>query len=170
MQLRRVVYVVATLIAAFVVMKTMQEPVDNTPSTPSTNLLTEVDQDHFRSPAGLIYGPGSRHGHRLKHVVAHGSDEPNRPGPHGVFKEGDQTSIVELIDEAYLASSQRGKSRNEGNRQVLTVEMGRPIGYVGGQVGRRSGNPVCHHVRIVLEGMDVITAYPVNLPPQERVE
>ena len=167
MQLRRVLYVVATLIAAIIVVQAMQEPpVDDT----STTQLTQIEGDRYRSPAGLIYGPGSRHGHRLQHVLAHGQDDPKRDGPHGVFNDGDKESIVALIDEAYLAAGQRGESRSERNRQVLTVDMGRTVGYVGGQAGKRDGFPDCNHVRIVLEGMKVITAYPLAVGPRKSNE
>jgi hypothetical protein len=165
MQLRRVLYVVATLIAALIVVKSLPEPSD----TP-TRLLTQIGGERYRSPAGLIYGPGSQHGHRLKHVLAHGHDEPNRSGPHGVFNQGDEESIVRLIDEAYLVSAERGESRVEDGRRVLTVDMGRTIGYVGGQVGIRAGHPKCNHIRIILEGSNVITAYPLDVGPRDSDE
>ena len=45
-----------------------------------SDLLTEIRPDVFQSPAGLVYTPGSRHGHRLAHVMAHAHDDPCRCG------------------------------------------------------------------------------------------
>lgn len=162
MPIRRVLYVVATLIAALIILRSLP------PDRPTS--LVRIDGDRYRSPAGLIYGPGSQHGHRLQHVLAHGRDDSNRPGPHGVFIDGDQESIVRLIDEAYVAGGDRSESRLEGGRRELTVDMGRTIGYVGGQVGIRDGHPECDHIRIVLEGMNVITAYPLYVKARDSDE
>ena len=38
--------------------------------------------------------------------------------------------------------------------------MHRRIGYKGGRVGKDGGNPPLHRIRLVLEGRNVITAYP----------
>ena len=166
MQRRQMLYVVATLAAAaFIAFKSFQEPTNT-----ATSQLSQLEGDRYRSPAGLIYGPGSRHGHRLRHVLAHGGDDPGRSGPHGVFKDGSEEAVVSLIDEAYRAAPTNGESRMEGNREVLTVVMGRSIGYVGGQAGKRDGYPDCQHIRIVLEGMNVITAYPLDVGPRNSDE
>lgn len=126
--------------------------------------LTEGPRGVFRSSAGLVYGPGSRDGHRLKHVMAHCRDEPGRPGMHGVFSVDRQEDVVALLDEAYQRTA-RGRPlarrRDEQERTVWTVDMERSIGYVGGQVGNRRGRPTARHVRLVLEEDRVITAYPV---------
>ncbi|MCP4190826.1 MAG: hypothetical protein GY768_09380 [Planctomycetaceae bacterium] len=126
--------------------------------------LNEIQPNLFESPAGLIYAPGSQQGHRLKHVLAHSHDQPNRPGQHGVFSDASQNSIVGLIDEAYRRAQQGNSDRSEtdSDRQVWTVDMGREIGFVGGQVGRQRGHPKCRYLRIVLDGNRVITAYPVQ--------
>ncbi|MDG2381459.1 MAG: hypothetical protein P8N76_07285 [Pirellulaceae bacterium] len=126
--------------------------------------LKEIQPNVFESPAGLIYTPGSQQGHRLKHVLAHAQDQPNRPGQHGVFRDSSQDSIVGLIDEAYR-EAQKGnadRSGTDSERQVWTVHMGREIGFVGGQVGRQRGHPKCRYLRIVLDGKRVITAYPIQ--------
>jgi hypothetical protein len=49
----------------------------------------------------------------------------------------------------------------QGVRTVYTVDMGRSVGFVGGQTGAALGNPTASHIRLVLEGTDVITAFPV---------
>lgn len=126
--------------------------------------LREIRRDVFQSPAGLVYTPGSRHQHRLKHVMAHTRDEPDRPGPHGVFDAKDQAAVVALIDEAYEEARQgrADSSGSDSERQVWTVDMGRDIGYVGGQVGQQRNHPRCRQLRMVLDGTRVITAYPVR--------
>lgn len=126
--------------------------------------LKLIRRDVFESPAGLIYTPGSQHGHRLKHVLAHTEDQPDRPGQHGVFRDPAPATCVRLIDEAYRESltGKADSSGTDSERQVWTVDMGRDIGYVGGQVGQQRGHPSCYHLRIVLDGKRVITAYPVH--------
>jgi hypothetical protein len=126
--------------------------------------LRDVGQQVYQSPAGLRYGPGSREGHRLQHVMLHCKDQPDRPGSHGVFAGGiDET--IRIIDEAYRVAQQRGpptRVRRDGGRTIYTVDLDRKIGFVGGQTGKRTGHPPCHHVRLVLEGNRIITAFPVK--------
>ncbi|MEN0110724.1 MAG: hypothetical protein AAF805_08365, partial [Planctomycetota bacterium] len=43
----------------------------------------------YVSPAGLRYTRGSRHDHRIAHVLSHTRDEPGRDGSHGVFDDPD---------------------------------------------------------------------------------
>lgn len=129
----------------------------------SSGQLKELPGDVLVSPAGLQYTRGSQQGHRIKHVMVHARDEPNRPGQHGVFTVGGRDEIVALLDEAYVMSQQNSpnvRSKSDRDRTVLTVDMGRQIGYVGGQSGNRRGQPSARHLRIVLEGNRVITAYP----------
>lgn len=127
-------------------------------------ILRDVGRGVKESPAGLRYAPGSQEGHRLDHVMRHAQDQPNRPGKHGVF-EGDQREILTLIDEAYLAAKRgdRGVRRQrDGPRTIYTVDLQRRVGYVGGQVGRQRNHPAARGVRLVLEGSNVISAYPVQ--------
>jgi hypothetical protein len=118
----------------------------------------------YTSPAGLRYTRGSQHGHRLKHLLAHTRDEPNRPGPHGVFSVSDPHEVVALVDEAYLQALQgeRTRTEREGDRIVYTVDLGRTIGYVGGESGGRSGHPSVRRARLVVEDGRLITAFPVR--------
>jgi hypothetical protein len=124
--------------------------------------LTDLGNGVQRSTAGLVYAPGSQEGHRLKHVMRHDNDQPSRPGLHGVF-DGDADDLLAVIDEAYLlvrAGSPQVQSRREGDRMVHEVDLQRRIGFVGGQQGRRLGNPPATQVRLVLENDRVITAFP----------
>jgi hypothetical protein len=130
----------------------------------STPFLREIRTDVFESPAGLQYGPGSEEGHRLKHIMRHARDDPGRPGPHGVF-DGGQSEILALLDEAWLLARDGGpdvRTQQEDRRTIMTVNMGRRVGYVGGESGQRRGNPSASHVRLVLEGVQVITAFPLR--------
>jgi hypothetical protein len=124
--------------------------------------LTDLGDRVLRSTAGLLYTPGSQEGHRLRHVLRHDEDQPSRPGLHGVF-DGDAEELLVVLDEAYLlvkAGGPQVKSRREGQRMVHEVDLRRRIGFVGGQQGRRQGNPPATHVRLVLEDDRVITAFP----------
>lgn len=49
----------------------------------------------------------------------------------------------------------------QGNRTVHTTNMGRRVGYVGGQAGAALRNPGASHTKLVVEnGNQVITAFP----------
>ena len=69
-----------------------------------------------------------------------------------------------LLDEAYMKikSGGRGvrKQKQDYGITAYTVDMRRKIGFVGGQTGKRRNNPSTNHVRLVLQGDRVITAYP----------
>lgn len=131
-------------------------------SRPTWEGLQEVGQGVKESPAGLRYSPGGAEGHRLEHVLRHGQDQPQRPGRHGVF-DGTSDELLATIDEAYRlarSGSPQAQSRREGIRTVYDVDMRRRIGYVGGRTGKQLGHPAATHLRLVLEGNQVITAYP----------
>lgn len=124
--------------------------------------LRDIGNEILESPAGLRYLPGSADGHRLKHVLKHAADDPAKK-LHGVF-DGDQQSIVAMIDDAWRKSAKGGpdvRRQSQNDRQVVTVNLRRRIGYVGGQEGRRKQYPECRYLRLVLENKrEVITAYP----------
>lgn len=126
-------------------------------------VLTEVGRRVYESPAGVRYTPGSQQGHRLAHVMAHCRDNPDRGGQHGVFDTQDAAEVVLLVDEAYerAQSGRDTRTRKSDGRTTHTVNLRRRVGYVGGQSGKRRGYPPATHVRVVLEGDRLITAYPV---------
>ncbi len=140
---------------------------------PPSSAETPVDDDLERilqasrpgtyvSPAGLRYTRGSQHGHRLKHLMAHAQDQPERPGQHGVFQSSNAAEVVALVDEAYRLAL-AGKNTHieeEGNRSIYTINLGRKIGYIGGESGNRRGKPAARHLKMVLEGKNFVTAFP----------
>lgn len=137
----------------------------STRSQPELGQLRDLGGKVWESAAGLKYGPGSREKHRLLHIMRHAEDQPKRPGKHGVFLgDGDRKKVLALIDEAYLQALKGGRKvdkKQEGNRVVYTVDLGRRIGFVGGQVGNKQGKPSAYKIRLVLEGTNVITAFPL---------
>ncbi|MCA9015512.1 MAG: hypothetical protein KDA77_09310 [Planctomycetaceae bacterium] len=134
-------------------------------SQPESGQLRDLGGKVWESAAGLKYGPGSQEKHRLLHIMRHAEDQPDRPGKHGVFAgNGEQIKVLALIDEAYLQALKGGRNvqkKQEGNRVVYTVDLGRQIGFVGGQVGNQQGKPAAYKIRLVLEGTNVITAFPL---------
>ena len=121
-------------------------------------------RETYVSAAGLRYTRGSQQGHRLKHLMAHAKDKPNRPGQHGVFDSNDVGEVVSLVDEAYL-QAQTGRdtrTQQEDERIVYEVNLRRRIGYVGGTSGKRKNHPAAKHLRLVIQGDRVITAFPVR--------
>ncbi|TWT57939.1 hypothetical protein KOR42_13070 [Thalassoglobus neptunius] len=138
--------------------------VPNTEPDEQAPFLVEVSENIFESPAGLVYRSGSVDGHRVDHVLSHAEDIPSKP-IHGVFR-GDREEIFKLIDDAWKIAQTRGppqvETEQNRDRTVLTVDMKRPIGYVGGQSGKRQGHPECRKIRLVVEDQNVITAYPMR--------
>jgi len=134
------------------------------PGAQSTgSFLVPAGGKNLKSPAGLIYGTGSREGHRTKHVLHHAQDDPNRRGTHGVF-EANGDDVFRLIDEAYeLVKSKSRQVRSEKSRGNMAhvIDMKRKIGYKGGQSGNSKGRPPLYKVKLILQnGNQVITAYP----------
>ena len=125
----------------------------------------QISSKDWQTPAGLVYGPGSREGHRIKHVLKHAENMPKRPGKHGVFIIKVKDDVFQLVDEAYQIAIKRGppdvKKYQDGDRTVYTVNMKRKVGYIGGQYGEKNNNPPAYKIRFVLEGKNVITAFPM---------
>lgn len=132
---------------------------------PEPGQLRDLGGKVWESVAGLRYGPGSQEKHRLLHVMRHAEDQPDRPGKHGVFAGGgERKKVLALIDEAYFKALKGGKNveiKKQGGRVIYTVNMGRRIGFVGGQAGNKKGRPGAYKIRLVLEGTNVITAFPL---------
>ena len=129
------------------------------------DFLTEIGNETWRSPAGLVYGPGSREGHRLKHLARHLQDDPDRD-IHGVFTGG-MDEVLEWLDEAYQLSKKDSDQvvvKPQGNRTTIEAELTEVIGFVGGEAGRESENPETRRLRLVVEGDRVITAFPIWPP------
>lgn len=132
------------------------------PTRPATvDDLIRSDRETYTSPAGLRYSRGTAHRHHLRHLMAHTRNEPGRP-VHGVFDNSDVNGVVRLVDEAYerAIAGREARKRTEGDRTVYVVDMGRRVGYVGGQSGARRGHPAAERIQLVLVGKKFITSYP----------
>lgn len=125
-------------------------------------LLRETGPDRYMSPQGLQYLPGSAEGHRLEHLRRHTKDQPSRSGKHGVF-DGGMEGALATIDNAYerAKKKQRTTKQIDRSRTIYTVDMGRRVGYVGGREGNRRHRPMARRVKLVLDGTQVITAFPL---------
>ena len=125
-------------------------------------LLKDTGREVYVSPAGLRYTRGSEEGHRLKHLEKHLKDIPDRPGKHGVFG-GDMAQALRWIDDAYTRGKQGAKGvrqRDEDGRTVFEVPFTKTIGFIGGRDGKRENNPDAKRLRLVVDGDQVITAFP----------
>jgi Pretoxin HINT domain/Short repeats of unknown function len=110
--------------------------------------LIPIGADRYRTPAGLEYGPGSVHGHRIFHVMSHGLPDPTKPA-HSVYLLRPGESILGIVDEAWL-SSQRALVSTQGIKTVWVTDMGRII-------GTRGEKYICV---VVKYGVDMVTAFP----------
>lgn len=127
----------------------------------STSGLTDLGNGTFRSKRGLFYGadPNPAFASRVDHVLAHGVDNVSRP-VHGVFTG----RALDLTDEAWgLAQTGGAFTVQQGQRTLYFVDMGRPVGYVGGQAGAATGNPTVNYVQLVMQnGDELVTSFPVS--------
>jgi hypothetical protein len=127
-------------------------------------ILKDLGRNRFESPEGLVYGPGSEEGHRLKHIERHLEDQPSRPGPHGVF-DGDMKEFLVAIDRAFAMANKgaKGSSKKEDDGAIVyEATFEKPIGFLGGTDGKRRKNPALKKMRVVVRGKSVITAFPVQ--------
>jgi hypothetical protein len=132
------------------------------PSQSVEDYLKEVGKNRFESPAGLIYKPGSEEGHRLKHIERHLKDIPDRPGSHGVF-DGSMVEFLIAIDDAVTRAKRKlkGTSMEEDDgAMVYEAAFDKPIGFLGGETGKRKKNPKVKKMRVVVQDDAVITAFP----------
>jgi hypothetical protein len=128
---------------------------------PPPGKLKLIGKNVFRSTAGLIYGSGSREGHRLKHA----KDDLSKP-VHGVF-DGDRDQILRWIDLAYMKTAQGGgdvRKRQENRRTAWTIKMKEKIGHAGGHRNQDKKKRECRYLKLVIEddNKTVVTAYPTS--------
>ncbi|MEZ6119641.1 MAG: polymorphic toxin-type HINT domain-containing protein [Pirellulaceae bacterium] len=111
----------------------------------SGKLIFEAGSNTWKSPAGLIYGQGSKQGNRVKHVLEHLVPDPSK-AKHSIFNV-DRTKVIGLIDEGW---AKRG-AHVVGDPGAYVVDMGRAIGTAGET-----------HLRIIVRPgtTEVISAYP----------
>ena len=100
----------------------------------------------WTSPGGLVYGQGSKHGNRVRHVLDHLVPNASK-AKHSVFNV-ERNKLIGLLDDAW---AKRGTGVLQGNRRVFEIDMGRVIGTNGER-----------HIRLVVTDgtTDVITAFP----------
>jgi len=106
--------------------------------------LTALGGSRYQTPAGLIYGPGSKHGHRLTHVLQHGFPDATKK-THSVFTSG--SGALRTVDEAWLMRG--AASATDPGKYIIPV--GRTVG-TGGET----------NVTIIVRPgtSQIITAYP----------
>lgn len=100
----------------------------------------------WTSSGGLVYGQGSVHGNRVKHVLAHTVAQPNNP-KHTVFKVATPGDVIGLLDRAW--AKKKGTVPNDPMSYI--IDMGEVIGTAGET-----------KIKIVVNRgtSEIITAYP----------
>jgi RHS repeat-associated protein len=132
------------------------------PMPPPQQKPTEKKKNPCEDVPPLDWSTVSKSGEtRRDHVGKHERDNPAKPS-HGVFFPG--TSFVvteEAWCKAHLMKIPRRKDKRTGS-DLLTVPMGRQVGWMGGAEGSKAAVPT-HSVEIVLlPGTNkLITSYPV---------
>lgn len=119
-------------------------------SAPGLRLSYNKSTKSWTTPAGLIYGQGSAHGNRVKHVLAHTKPHPNpkRAQKHSIFSTSPKDTLA-LVDRAWRA---RGTPQ-KNDPGVYVVNLNKKIGTRGET-----------RIKIVTKPgtSEIITAYPVN--------
>ena len=131
-------------------------------------LTPRKDNAGWVSPAGVEYEAyGYGHDTRPDVILEHLDDKPEM-GIYGVF-DGKEHPLA-LIDEAFAkfrANPTGGtgiKVDSDAKRTMVTVDLGRDVGYVGGKAGRQQRKPASSLLQLILDpnaGHRLITAYPV---------
>jgi RHS repeat-associated protein len=111
--------------------------------------LKSIGSGQWRSSAGLIYGQGSKHGNRVRHVLAHAAPDASKPA-HSVFNVA-RNRVLGLVDEAWAARGSHTTHPSSGNWNYR-VGMGRVIGTEGQTAINISVRPGTS---------EIITAFPV---------
>ena len=83
--------------------------------------LKLIGNNIWESIAGLIYGPGSKQGHRIKHVLEHAKADPSKP-IHSVYNVSNN-EILSLIDEAWLMRNSVTSVVQANRNEVYTIPM-----------------------------------------------
>ncbi|WP_437188220.1 hypothetical protein SH668x_001653 [Planctomicrobium sp. SH668] len=125
--------------------------------------LKSTGKNKWVSPAGVRYEGLDPDGNtRKEHVLRHAEDDPDRPGPHGVFDGGEDLTFA-WVDLAWKkVQSDKISPDTESGRDAYTVPMGRRVGFLGGETGKRRKNPPLTTIFIVVRRgtSEIITAFP----------
>lgn len=106
----------------------------------------QLEDNVWRSPAGLIYKADKKFGNRINHVLAHTKTNLLKK-KHSVFNFSDE-KVLQLIDEAWIM---KGNSL-ESDTAVYLINMKKIVGINGESVVK---------IVVIPGTSEVITAYPV---------
>ncbi|HMR05112.1 MAG TPA: RHS repeat-associated core domain-containing protein [Polyangiaceae bacterium] len=112
--------------------------------------LESLGGGRWRSTAGLVYGQGSKHGNRIKHVLDHASPTAGK-NTHSVFSV-DRREILGVLDEAWLKRGTHSVHPQSGNWNYR-IDLSRRVGAAGETAVNISVRPGTS---------EVITAFPVR--------
>jgi RHS repeat-associated protein len=117
-------------------------------TTINKSKLKYIGNNQWRSQKGLIYGPDAKFGNRVQHTLEHTKVNLTKR-MHSVFNVS-RNQIIDLVDEAWALRASVTPVI-QGSRIAYKIPMGRVIGTLGET-----------NLKIVLEGSNVITAFPVK--------
>ncbi|MCB1150892.1 hypothetical protein KDK88_05055, partial [bacterium] len=124
--------------------------------------LTYVEGERWRTSSGLHLTEQA-----VRRLLSHSQDR-DANHPHGVFDNG-RRGAIDLADAAYRRALQGGADvsarTTQAGKTIYDVDMGRPIGFIGGAV---RGRPAARHVRVIVQGAELIEAYPFR--PMNRTQ
>ena len=125
--------------------------------------LRSIAPNSWESSGELMYVGLDHNGlNRVKHVLRHAKDIPNRQGLHGVF-DVDRREVITFLDKVWADINAQGITGDFSNgKRVYVIDMGERIGFEGGLGGAANGNVPLFKIKlIVVDGTtEVISAFP----------
>lgn len=125
----------------------------------------------WESYGGVLYGPRRGRGRKnalaidynneVQHLLIHTRDIPERDNIHSVFY-AQGTDLIELVDEVKLMRPT--KTSPDGRLKIWEVDLGRPIGFFGGQRGAELGHPIKSAVRLELDDTSFANIKLIDVP------
>jgi len=111
-------------------------------------ILKPIENNVWKSPAGLIYKADKKFGNRINHVLAHAKSNPLK-NQHSIFNIT-ENKILGLIDEAWAMKG----NPLESDIAAYIIDMKRKIGLNGESAIK---------IVVIPGTSEILTAYPVNL-------
>jgi hypothetical protein len=96
------------------------------------------------------------------HIYEHTENDPKKI-IHGFFdiSNEDMDKLIEEITKILQEKNNKNlRSYFSGQQLIYDIDMGRKIGWIGGQRGEEMGFPTTTFIRVIMDGRMVISCYP----------
>jgi hypothetical protein len=104
------------------------------------------------------------------HIYEHTENDPKKP-IHGIFdiSNEDVDNLLEEIKKIILENNKKIFRRYfSGQEFIYEIDMGRKIGWMGGEYGEENGFPATSLVRVIMDRGLVKSCYPAIIRPVDE--